>query len=1176
MPSCRRNKRKSHSSRSFKNKSSKSNRNAASAATASDEESQHRKRRRELHDESDDDDSYGDEKRLPAELTSTARRRRQTNASASCAVVQEVKAMGQQESAVVQQQQEEQEQEQPVAAPQPAKITLKVVQFIGDAPKVSNDEVSSGSSAGGGINEIENDENNDDDNEKRDNKCSPCDTSLQHFDTLPSSLVAKDAVDSSSYRVDSPKPFVTRYQHQQPAQKRHAMLIQEISESSSSEEVREFLANSPKTKSSEKKFDTSSLLRNYRVDSPSEEVATFDNNNNHLIGRLTKQTESDVTVHEVSESSSNESVSRSAMAKPPPTPIKAVLKIINIKELPSVVESTDENFNLPPTPTAPTTPVAQKKLNKAEEAMLEALYGDKKLLEIPNLPLDVISEEGSDCGSDVERQPRRELEFAGTPSAPQKPPRNSRRRHDAPTELPMLISTKLIDAAERSSNSIEAPMSATAASSAWASESFVSSDASKLQAELVYLTSASSSATDLSSQGDGDDTEEDEEHAENSEDTETNSMLDNVSVPSLHDMPIEMRAASVSQELLLQQSCDAQALSDILEEDEDQSHRSLVLHENEKESTELSNDERQQHEDVNSQSEQHADDETIEDNDDKSDNKASVDDIISRLTPQLTKQRKNSSDSSSSANSQCTIIRHSGAMSTVSNSPIAIVHPLHELCSFELNGSNNANSEDVKITVQKRLNSASYNAPPIPTINELELHYNCNHTNLSCDEISLDRDKSSAERVITILQVPPDIAALQQRADESSDNSRWVGLPSAQIPNLVVALSPSQNCYREQQEPADASSADVLLDMHKKFVERRAYHEVGTARCKSPSTISFSFHTNDDGGSTTCASEVRTFDEGYAADRETSTDTTARVSVKRESSATNGSEDAPVKCDKKISINGSSSSLSSDLLVNKMNHIRKCMRDEFFKSTFDATPAATPVPEELSDNNDDACAKQKCKQMQLESELKKLDRDREELEVELRNLQSLQHFKSEELAYAKKRHDDDENNVVESDKEFINLSDEKRFLQQIFYNEWQDKILERYERRIQKSIKITPVEGEQVDMAKFAVLENEFMSKLRERRERLSLINNELTSSTESLSDLKRFEKSSTPSTQQQPHVLHEFLKFYNDECTPKQSDESGESTNKKSPPVVISLMSVSFLCGLLIGKYLTTNPKVA
>lgn len=246
------------------------------------------------------------------------------------------------------------------------------------------------------------------------------------------------------------------------------------------------------------------------------------------------------------------------------------------------------------------------------------------------------------------------------------------------------------------------------------------------------------------------------------------------------------------------------------------------------------------------------------------------------------------------------------------------------------------------------------------------------------------------------------------------------------------------------------------------------------------------------------------------------------------------------------------------------------MRDEFFKSTFDTTPA-TAV--ELCDNNsvvddddESTILKQKNKQIQLENELKRLDRDREELEVELRNIQSLKHFKAEELAFAKRHSNDDFD-----DDEFI--SPDERMLQQIFYNEWQDKILERYERRIQKTIKITPVEGEKVDMTKFQVLENEFMSKLRERRERLSLPN-ELTSSTESLRDQKRVK---SPSSTQQPHVLHEFLRFYDEECTPngKNSDESGESTTK-SPPVVISLMSVSFLCGLLIGKYLTTSQKLS
>ncbi|XP_023287928.1 uncharacterized protein LOC105701092 isoform X3 [Orussus abietinus] len=47
----------------------------------------------------------------------------------------------------------------------------------------------------------------------------------------------------------------------------------------------------------------------------------------------------------------------------------------------------------------------------------------------------------------------------------------------------------------------------------------------------------------------------------------------------------------------------------------------------------------------------------------------------------------------------------------------------------------------------------------------------------------------------------------------------WVGVPTIQDPKLLVCLSPSQ------QETGVHASADNLLDLHKKYLERRSYHD---------------------------------------------------------------------------------------------------------------------------------------------------------------------------------------------------------------------------------------------------------------------------------------------------------------------------------------------------------------
>ncbi|XP_034952537.1 uncharacterized protein [Chelonus insularis] len=57
----------------------------------------------------------------------------------------------------------------------------------------------------------------------------------------------------------------------------------------------------------------------------------------------------------------------------------------------------------------------------------------------------------------------------------------------------------------------------------------------------------------------------------------------------------------------------------------------------------------------------------------------------------------------------------------------------------------------------------------------------------------------------------------------------WMGVPTNQDPQLLVCFSPSQ-----QQENCVRTSADKLLDLHKKFLNRRSYHEqVGVdGRCE--------------------------------------------------------------------------------------------------------------------------------------------------------------------------------------------------------------------------------------------------------------------------------------------------------------------------------------------------------
>ncbi|KAG5666150.1 hypothetical protein PVAND_017714 [Polypedilum vanderplanki] len=307
--------------------------------------------------------------------------------------------------------------------------------------------------------------------------------------------------------------------------KRHAMLIQEISESSSSEEVKKYLDNEASAIEM-KMIEKIDSIKPYRVESP----ASSDENSN----KLSSQTDDNnlaQTVHEICESSSSESVKNDEKTK-----IATLnLKIINIQELPT--ENNNKTSTLSSSSPSPKAKIklfeckSEKKLNKAEEAIIEALYGNSNLLQIPNTPLDVISEEGSDCCSDIDATTTKlqhhktttyenDIEDdddvflkSSTTTIAQRYRRN--KKIAAIEEQPLLINTKLIE------TEINVPESC----KKWETRQ---SD-SELQAELVYLPSTSSSATDLSERST--DTEEVEE--ETSEDTETNSLLENITVPPL-------------------------------------------------------------------------------------------------------------------------------------------------------------------------------------------------------------------------------------------------------------------------------------------------------------------------------------------------------------------------------------------------------------------------------------------------------------------------------------------------------------------------------------------------------------------------------------------------------------------------------------------------------------------
>lgn len=1078
-----------------------------------------------------------------------------------------------------------------------ATITLKVIQFIPRAEVIHEDTQKF-------IDNVPHCDDDDDDNHKSttiESDTVTCDEKIVE-QILPSSklhVVAAPAIIGEvpkldqqpkedrrrrhfddNYRVESP----TNPQQHHPQQsqienrnkRRHAMLIQELSESSSSEEVKQFL--DAEASALEIKSEVIVPAKIYRVDSP-------ESSSNDEANRCNNDTQSSL-VQEICESSSNESVKNeilSSLTKQPHLSLEpgkfVTLKIINIKELPSEEYSASSEFiKTPSSPIMKMKPI-EKKLNKAEEAIMEALYGNPNLLQIPNTPLDVISEEGSDC-SDIERHskinqndieddeddevflPPLDRKVAESASSKFRYRRRVMMVAKPPVEQPtMLINTKII---ETESNVPESCKT-------WETKE----GDSELQAELVYLTSTSSSATDLSERsGDVTDAEDIED---TSDDTETNSLLENISVPSLYNS--QQHDIADNNVRILQQACELyhdseQLLPDISEEEEELSQQSQDIIESQQQIIEDVNKElhhlvREHHGDVKREKEEEEKQtkeveeysevtelqEEVKDEEYKAQineqrnieaNVIIVDDKKIITTPdnehknvQQTSsnsgtptqfRRKYSSDSSSSsANSQCTIIRQQVVPLIDSKNNNNGVHPLRDLCmqslqaGFNTDNSNFNDMNEAKITVQKKFNSISRNAPNIPIINELEMHFNDSHHRPSREN---QRDK-----VITILQVPPDIKPSTSSCSEINqvnEKERWYGLPSSQMPNLLLALSPMQKDYmmnsstsQDSQQASSSTSADVLLDMHKKFIERRAYHE----------------NSDDENSGTSRLAKV----------------------LKQQQQEDDDDE-------------------------NRSNDKIKSCADEHHDEKARDSPEKPQQSIEFES-----------KKVELEDELKRLAFEQQELEEELKNIQSLQHFKREEFLFNQKKLEDElqalepimtQNYANDNFGEFINSNEQ---LHQEIYNEWQDKVYQRNERKLQKSLKITSVNdadshsetrSERAASEKFIPIRDEFIGKVKERQKRLSLPiddNHNWDGSTESILNEDDGKTNFRKKKKKMHHVegnkenfpahFREFLDYCEQEIAQsKNSVESGESKNKSLLIGLIGVASIC-ICGFFVWK---------
>ncbi|XP_048478848.1 uncharacterized protein LOC105393136 isoform X6 [Plutella xylostella] len=139
-----------------------------------------------------------------------------------------------------------------------------------------------------------------------------------------------------------------------------------------------------------------------------------------------------------------------------------------------------------------------------------------------------------------------------------------------------------------------------------------------------------------------------------------------------------------------------------------------------------------------------------------------------------------------------------------------------KLQSYGVLGSNIATSFEEKETVETKPYLGSHNNKPEKTNN---MPYYPLPDVSSIEKVSLPTNQKSP--------MPPPVRPRKSSLNKAHDDSHWTGLPTQQEP-VYMCLSPSQKMLMEKTNTViSKEDATQLIDMHKKYVDRRGYGDKG-------------------------------------------------------------------------------------------------------------------------------------------------------------------------------------------------------------------------------------------------------------------------------------------------------------------------------------------------------------
>lgn len=126
--------------------------------------------------------------------------------------------------------------------------------------------------------------------------------------------------------------------------------------------------------------------------------------------------------------------------------------------------------------------------------------------------------------------------------------------------------------------------------------------------------------------------------------------------------------------------------------------------------------------------------------------------------------------------------------------------------------------EEMTCRTPSHLQSNQNQSQILPTYSETELKHKSSPTT-HCD-------KSDTDNNSVLLADNPIVrdTSLAMEKERHREHEHWIGMPTEENPNLLVCLSPSQKEFIDKTK-SFPNEADSLLDLHRKYIERRGYHE---------------------------------------------------------------------------------------------------------------------------------------------------------------------------------------------------------------------------------------------------------------------------------------------------------------------------------------------------------------